>query len=132
MLRPRYHSPSPTPLFLSLLTLTGGWDPQTLVIHREINKQIDVAFENVDRCLKHAGGKGWEQVFRVNSYHVPLNNEALEAMVRNYRKWMPGHQPIWTTVGVQRLGEDGKGLFLSLWSMIHASQQSVSLGLTIQ
>lgn len=42
----------------------------------------------------------------MNSYHVPLNNEALEAMVRNLRKWMPDHQPIWTTIGVTRLGED--------------------------
>jgi enamine deaminase RidA (YjgF/YER057c/UK114 family) len=27
-------------------------------------------------------------------------------MVRNFKKWMPDHQPIWTTVGVTRLGED--------------------------
>lgn len=84
----------------------GGWDPKSGVIHREINAQIDQAFSNVDLCLKDAGGKGWEQVFRVNSYHVPLNNEALEAMVRNFAKWMPDHKPIWTCVGVTRLGED--------------------------
>jgi enamine deaminase RidA (YjgF/YER057c/UK114 family) len=84
----------------------GGWDPQTFVIHREINAQIDQAFANVDLNLKHAGGKGWEQVFRVNSYHVPINDEALQAMVRNFKKWMPNHQPIWTCVGVSRLGED--------------------------
>ncbi|KAJ5512807.1 hypothetical protein N7463_002359 [Penicillium fimorum] len=83
-----------------------GWDPQTFVIHREINAQIYQAFVNVDLNLKHAGGKGWEQVFRVNSYHVPINDEALEAMVRNFKKWMPNHQPIWTCVGVTRLGED--------------------------
>nr|KIR88039.1 hypothetical protein I308_01089 [Cryptococcus tetragattii IND107] len=64
------------------------------------------AFENVQSALTAAGGKGWDQVFRVNSYHVPLNNEALEAMVRNFRKWMPNHQPLWTCVGVTRLGED--------------------------
>lgn len=45
-------------------------------------------------------------MYRINSYHVPLNNEALGAMVRNMRKWMPDHQPLWTTVGVSRLGED--------------------------
>ncbi|CAI7647180.1 unnamed protein product [Penicillium glandicola] len=84
----------------------GGWDPQTFVIHREINAQIDQAFANVDLNLRYAGGKGWEQVFRVNSYHVPINDEALEAMVRNFKKWMPNHQPIWTCVGVTRLGED--------------------------
>ncbi|XHG07991.1 hypothetical protein AWENTII_011122 [Aspergillus wentii] len=83
-----------------------GWDPKTGVIHREINAQIDQAFANVDLALKTAGGKGWEQVYRVNSYHLPLNNEALDAMKRNFEKWMPGHCPLYTCVGVTRLGED--------------------------
>jgi enamine deaminase RidA (YjgF/YER057c/UK114 family) len=65
-----------------------------------------LAFANVERNLKDAGGTGWSQVFRVNSYHVPINNEALDAMVRNFKKYMPDHQPIWTCVGVTRLGED--------------------------
>ncbi|KAM0193052.1 hypothetical protein ACHAPA_004017 [Fusarium lateritium] len=84
----------------------GGWDPKTGEFEKEINAQIDLAFANVERCLKDAGGKGWTQVFRVNSYHVPINNEALDAMVRNFKKWMPDHQPLWTCVGVTRLGED--------------------------
>ncbi|GAB7331524.1 hypothetical protein MBLNU13_g02920t1 [Cladosporium sp. NU13] len=84
----------------------GGWDPQTGVFYKEINEQIDQAFANVDLNLKHAGGKGWSQVFRVNSYHVPINDEALAAMTRNFKKWMPDHSPIWTCVGVTRLGED--------------------------
>ncbi|CAG9993144.1 unnamed protein product [Clonostachys byssicola] len=84
----------------------GGWHPETGVFEKEINAQIDLAFSNVELNLKDAGGKGWSQVFRVNSYHVPLNNEALEAMVRNFKKYMPDHQPIWTCVGVARLGED--------------------------
>ncbi|KAL9111350.1 MAG: hypothetical protein Q9227_004227 [Pyrenula ochraceoflavens] len=84
----------------------GGWDPNSGVIERETNAQIDLAFANVERCLKDAGGKGWSQVYRVNSYHIPLNDEALEAMVRNFKKYMPDHQPVWTTIGVTRLGED--------------------------
>ncbi|KXH30162.1 endoribonuclease L-PSP [Colletotrichum simmondsii] len=84
----------------------GGWDPKTGEFYKEINAQIDQAFANVDLNLKDAGGTGWEQVFRVNSYHVPINDEALAAMVRNFRKWMPNHKPIWTCVGVPRLGED--------------------------
>ncbi|KAI0530351.1 putative L-PSP endoribonuclease family protein [Xylaria digitata] len=84
----------------------GGWDPKTGVFNREINAQIDQAFANVELNLKDAGGKGWEQVFRVNSYHVPLNDEALEAMTRNFKKYMPNHKPIWTCIGVSRLGED--------------------------
>lgn len=84
----------------------GGWDAETGVFEREINAQIDLAFANVERCLLDAGGKGWSQVFRVNSYHVPMNDEALGAMVRNFQKYMPGHQPLWTCVGVTRLGAD--------------------------
>ncbi|KAK9323706.1 Endoribonuclease L-PSP/chorismate mutase-like protein [Lipomyces orientalis] len=84
----------------------GGWNPETGVFYKEINAQIDQAFANVELALITAGGKGWEQVFRVNSYHVPINNEALEAMVRNFKRYMPNHQPIWTCVGVTRLGED--------------------------
>ncbi|KAJ5665430.1 uncharacterized protein N7477_007878 [Penicillium maclennaniae] len=84
----------------------GGWDPTTGVFHQDINAQIDQAFANVELNLKDAGGKGWEQVFRVNSYHVPINDEALAAMVRNFKRYMPNHQPIWTCVGVPRLGEE--------------------------
>jgi enamine deaminase RidA (YjgF/YER057c/UK114 family) len=35
-----------------------------------------------------------------------MNNEAFDAMVRNSKKYMPDHQPIWTCVKVTRLGED--------------------------
>lgn len=92
--------------FPSLTIYAGGWDPHTEVFEKEINAQIDLAFANVELNLKDAGGKGWSQVFRVNSYHVPINDEALEAMVRNFKKYMPDHEPIWTCVGVTRLGED--------------------------
>ncbi|KAL5384447.1 hypothetical protein DPSP01_005246 [Paraphaeosphaeria sporulosa] len=84
----------------------GGWDPSTGAYNTDIKAQIEQAFANVDLNLRDAGGKGWDQVFRVNSYHVPLNNEALGAMTKAFKKWMPGHSPIWTCVGVQRLGED--------------------------
>ncbi|KAI5475879.1 hypothetical protein MNV49_000761 [Pseudohyphozyma bogoriensis] len=78
----------------------GGWDPATGEFNTEINAQIDQAFKNVDLNLKDAGGKGWSQVYRVYSFHVPINNEALTAMTRNFKKWMPDHKPIWT----RRLG----------------------------
>ena len=85
---------------------TGGWNRTTGAIHKEINAQIAQAFENVDHVLRDAGGAGWSQVFRVNSYHLPLNNEALEAMEKGFEEWMPGHKALWTCVGVQRLGKD--------------------------
>ncbi|KAI1746907.1 YjgF-like protein [Xylaria castorea] len=84
----------------------GGWNPDGGDIPRDIEAQIDQAFANVDLALKTAGGKGWAQVFSVRSYHLPLNDEALAAVVRNFKTWCPGHQPLWTCIGVQRLGED--------------------------
>jgi enamine deaminase RidA (YjgF/YER057c/UK114 family) len=68
--------------------------------------QIHQAFKNVELSLRNAGGTGWEQVFRVNSYLVPMDDEAMEAMVQNLRKYMPNHQPVWTCVGVTALAED--------------------------
>lgn len=76
------------------------------MFEKEINAQIDLAFQNVERCLRDAGSNGWEQVYRVNSYHVPINSEATDAMIRNFKKYMPNHQPLWTCVGVTRLGQD--------------------------
>ncbi|CAG8157863.1 unnamed protein product [Penicillium olsonii] len=84
----------------------GGWDPETSKISTNLDTQVNQAFANVDLALMQAGGKGWSQVFRVNSYHLPLNDEALNAMVRNFKKYMPAHQPLWTCVGVTRLGYD--------------------------
>lgn len=73
----------------------------------DIYEEIDEAFKNVDHNLKDAGGKGWSQVFRVNSYHTDMSHDALMYMVKNFRKWMPDHQPVWTCVGVTKLGIEG-------------------------
>lgn len=90
----------------SCLPCPGGWDPSSGKIPTEIHSQIDQAFANVDIALKDAGGQGWSQVFRVNSYHLPLNDEALHAMVQKFKEYMPNHQPLWTCIGVSRLGFD--------------------------
>ncbi|PSK42216.1 NADH-ubiquinone oxidoreductase 20 subunit [Elsinoe australis] len=74
---------------------------------RDINAQIEQAFANVDLAVRTAGGKGWSQVFRVNSYHVTLDDEVAGAMVRNLKKWAPAHEPIWTAVGVNKLAFEG-------------------------
>lgn len=64
--------------------------------------QVKVA----EHCLRDAGGKGWSQVFRINLYHVPINNEALAVMTQSFQKWMPDHKPLWTCAGGTRLGGD--------------------------
>lgn len=63
-----------------------GTQPQT------VPEQIDQAFVNVDTALKDAGSAGWSQVYRVNSFHIALDKEAQDAMVRNFKEWMqPSH-----------------------------------------
>jgi enamine deaminase RidA (YjgF/YER057c/UK114 family) len=69
--------------------------------------QVDQVFKNVDTALRHAGGAGWTQVYRVNSFHISLDDDALEAMVRNFKEWMPDNYPAWTCVQVCRLGDPG-------------------------
>ncbi|KAH9874163.1 hypothetical protein IAQ61_004792 [Plenodomus lingam] len=85
---------------------TGGWHPETGAYSDSVKDQIEQAFANVDLCLKDAGGKGWSQVYRVNSYHPILDDDVLKIMADNFKKWMPDHSPIWTCVGVMKLAED--------------------------
>ncbi|KAL8991101.1 MAG: hypothetical protein Q9169_007949 [Polycauliona sp. 2 TL-2023] len=85
----------------------GGWNHTTGEMKTDLCDEIDQAFENVDHCLKDAGGEGWSQVFRVNSYHTDMSDEALGCLVKNLRKWMPDHQPLLTCVGVAKLAAPG-------------------------
>lgn len=84
----------------------GGWDCTSGEMKKDLSEEIDQAFENVDRSLKDAGGKGWSQVYRVHSYNTDMSDEALGHMVRNLRKWMPDHQPLLTCVGVAKLARE--------------------------
>jgi enamine deaminase RidA (YjgF/YER057c/UK114 family) len=88
------------------LIIIGGWNPETGEMDNDINDQTDQAFKNVQLNLTDAGGKGWDQVYRIVSYHAPLNDEALGAMVRNLKQWCPNHEPIWTVLGVAMLGQE--------------------------
>lgn len=99
---------------LTYISATGGWkavesDPVSLedAFPVDIKAEIEQAFRNVDLALKMAGGKGWSQVFRVNSHHTDLTNEVTALMSENFKKWMPDHQPIWTEIGVAKLGAEG-------------------------
>ncbi|KAE8137117.1 Endoribonuclease L-PSP/chorismate mutase-like protein [Aspergillus pseudotamarii] len=75
-------------------------------ISKLVSEQIDQAFVTMDTALKHTGAKGWSQAYRVNSYHIQLDQEAQDAMVRSFKKWMPDNHPVWTCVQIGRLGHD--------------------------
>lgn len=91
---------------------TGGWDPETAAFAQPIDVpgQVEQAFRNVETALRAAGGTGWDQVYKVRSYHVPLTDEAVGLMVANLRKFCgENNTPLWTVLGVERLGmEDMK------------------------
>lgn len=83
--------------------VAGGWDQKSGDIPAEIQEEVDQAFENVATNLKHAGGKGWSQVYRVVTYSTDFK-ATHDHIVANFRKHMPGHHPTWTAVGVKDLG----------------------------
>ena len=91
----------------SIECCVAGLDPQTSEVPKNLGKEIDLAFANVEAALKAAGGKGWEQVYKVRSYHIPLDEEALEHTVRNLKKYTPNHRPLVTVVGVTSLAIPG-------------------------
>ncbi|KAK5109281.1 hypothetical protein LTR62_007155 [Meristemomyces frigidus] len=86
----------------------GGWDPETHEVSSDVSAQIDQAFSNIQLALTTAGVKdGLSSVFSIKSYHVGFaedHEEIFKAMKKNFEKWMPGHKPIWTLLGVARLG----------------------------
>jgi enamine deaminase RidA (YjgF/YER057c/UK114 family) len=47
------------------------------------------------------------QVFKIRVYTTDINERAVEALVRNLKKWCPEHRPILTAVGVRQLGLEG-------------------------
>ncbi|KAJ5562561.1 YjgF/Yer057p/UK114 family [Penicillium sp. DV-2018c] len=65
-----------------------GEDPQTLVVPREVNAQIDQGLTIVDLNLdmNDAGGNGPEQVSQATPDRVPMDDQALGAMVQNTEK----------------------------------------------
>lgn len=90
-------------------SIEGGWDPNpadldlTTLIKPGLLDEIDQAFANVDHNLKHAGGKGWSQVYKIVTYSTSIP-EQHERIVENLKKWMPDHRPVWTELGVAHLG----------------------------
>ncbi|GAQ11628.1 rutC family protein YjgH [Aspergillus lentulus] len=84
----------------------GGWDDSGNIDGNDLPGQIVKAFQNVEKNLRNAGLRGWEDVYSVRSYHISLE-KSFDLMVEQLKKAMPCHQPIWTCVGVRELGIPG-------------------------
>lgn len=84
----------------------GGWDHDGVLKEGDFEAQLKLAFANVETNVKCAGGKGWGDVISVRSYHLDLEGQ-FDSFVECFKEWMPNHQPIWTCVGVTKLGIPG-------------------------
>lgn len=85
---------------------TGGWirDAVPYSIPSSQFEQIDQAFLNIQTALAD-GGATFDHVFKVVSLHTELNDEVNGYMTKKFREYMPIHKPLWTTMGVTKLGE---------------------------
>jgi enamine deaminase RidA (YjgF/YER057c/UK114 family) len=82
----------------------GGWDSQNFeMAEGDVNGQIELAFKNVDIALKHAGLKGWENVYLIRTYHTDIDS-GIKQIAEATRRWCPANTPVWTAIGVVKLG----------------------------
>ncbi|KAJ0420511.1 YjgF-like protein [Aspergillus carlsbadensis] len=85
----------------------GGWDETGTVATDDIETEIRLAFDNVERALKSLDSRlSWEDVYAVRSYHVDLD-ATFELVTRNFKERITSHRPVWTCVQVGKLGIEG-------------------------
>lgn len=104
----------------------GGWDPVTGSLSPapeegdsevttgdnqflDVPTQIDNALASIEVLLRDAGcTQGWGAVYQIRSYHVALDSDAFFTMVAKIKdKCGENHRPIWTAIGIDRLGLEG-------------------------
>ncbi|KAF2705931.1 YjgF-like protein [Pleomassaria siparia CBS 279.74] len=79
----------------------GGWDASGK-LEADEEKQVALAFENIERVLKTAGLKGWENVYSIRSYHINID-QSFQHVVKLLKEKFGSHRPVWTCVGVKAL-----------------------------
>ncbi|KAF7588247.1 hypothetical protein BBP40_005969 [Aspergillus hancockii] len=80
----------------------GGWTNAGELDGNNVERQVELAFENVDRVLQAAGLRGWEDVYLVRSYHVDMGS-SYDHVVEKLKSRIPDHRPVWTAISVPRL-----------------------------
>ncbi|KAI4853533.1 hypothetical protein E4T44_00780 [Aureobasidium sp. EXF-8845] len=95
---------------MAKLSGQGGWDETGELSKYDWQQQIDNAFDNVERVLKAAGLRGWEdyivnggaQVYLLRSYQTDIDAH-WGYLIERLKQRVPGHRPLWTALGVSRL-----------------------------
>ncbi|KAF9888176.1 hypothetical protein FE257_009171 [Aspergillus nanangensis] len=84
----------------------GGWDAEGNVV-ADVEKQVAIAFENVEKALKSVDSRlSWQDVYAVRSYHINVE-ETFDVVTSNFKRILPNHRPIWTCVEIGKLGIEG-------------------------
>jgi enamine deaminase RidA (YjgF/YER057c/UK114 family) len=97
----------------------GGWDPKTGKIPTVLADEIEQAFSTVDHTLKHAGEKGWSQVYESTVYYT--DDEIPHSWANSAKKWLPDHRPILTGIGVRSLAIPGMHLEIAVAAHVGAN-----------
>lgn len=105
----------------------GGWDPLTGNIPKpstpaDLTAQIEQAFSNVDGVLKHAGLRGWEDVYLVRAFVLNPRSEGIQGVAGAcMRKWCPNHTPLLTWIGVAQLAFEDMIVEIEVEAFDHAA-----------
>ncbi|KAI8997558.1 endoribonuclease L-psp [Pilobolus umbonatus] len=82
----------------------GGWDKDLKFRYNNLEEEIITAFENVEHVLNSVNSS-WKDVYSVTSYHVSLNEQVTALLPKLFKKYIGERQPLWTCIGVDKLGE---------------------------
>jgi enamine deaminase RidA (YjgF/YER057c/UK114 family) len=69
----------------------------------DISKEVDQAFDNVEHAIQHAGGNGWNQVYKIRIYITVPMEDISEPIIRNVKERCKDHGPLMTVVQVVAL-----------------------------
>lgn len=82
-----------------------GRDPVTRNVPKTLSEQVEIALNNVDICLAACGAQRTD-IVQVRQYVVdmlPMDRSRVDL----YLRWMDGHAPPSTLIGVQSLALEG-------------------------
>lgn len=81
----------------------GGWDMDGNSNPDDPAGQVKLAMINVERVLQEAGLRGWADVYLLRSYHAGPMADTIGPLIQAMKDNIP-HRPLWTAVGVEKLG----------------------------
>lgn len=93
----------------SIVTISGqpGFNLKTgQLVSTSTEAEIEACFDCVEAALRSAGVEnGLAAVFKMTSYLLDVRLEPL--MMEIWRRRVPGHKPVWITIGVASLAVPG-------------------------